>query len=121
MADRQPTMSKDGRFSRHTAQGAPVSCNSRYATSQCWRKQKDSFSGNRLALGIAQKNLALLSPGAISTAHPCFLSFDTAKLGRPNPAYLRSEKNLQKFTLRLFLYSEQLKVLYIRLDLEAFI
>lgn len=101
MADRQPTVSEDGEFFRHTAQGAPVSCNSRYATPQYWRKQKDSYSGNRLVLGIAKKNLALLSPGAISTAHPCFLSFDTAKLGRPNPAYLRSEKNLQKIYLEV--------------------
>lgn len=28
-------MSEDGRFFRHAAQGAPVSCNSRYATPQC--------------------------------------------------------------------------------------
>lgn len=31
----EPTMSEDGRFT--------VSCNSRYATPQCWRKQKESF------------------------------------------------------------------------------
>lgn len=34
-------MSEDGRFFRHAAQGAPVSCNSRYATPQYLRKQKD--------------------------------------------------------------------------------
>ncbi len=34
-------MSEDGRFFRHAAQGAPVSCNSHYATPQFLRKQKD--------------------------------------------------------------------------------
>lgn len=37
-----------------------------------------------------------LSRGLVSTTHPCFLCFDTAKLDRPDAAYLRSEKNLQK-------------------------
>lgn len=58
MAYRQPTMSEAVRFFRHAAQGAPVSCNSRYATPQCWRKQKDSYSGNRLAFGIIQASLS---------------------------------------------------------------
>ena len=37
----EPKMSEDWRFFRHAAQGAPVSCNSHYATPQYLRKQKD--------------------------------------------------------------------------------
>lgn len=37
-----------------------------------------------------------LSRGLVSTAHPYFLLFDTAKLDRPDAAYLRSKKNFLK-------------------------
>lgn len=37
-----------------------------------------------------------LSRGLVSTAHPCFLLFDTAKLDSPNAAYLRSRKKFSK-------------------------
>lgn len=110
----QPTMSEDGIFFRHTAQGAPVSCNSRYATPQYLRKQKDWL---RLSLFLAvfadlQFDFGAfwearpLSGGLVSfsesgkpitTAHPYFLLFDTAKLDSPNAAYLRSRKKLSKF------------------------
>ena len=59
----EPTMFEDGRFT--------VSCNSRYATPQCWRKQKDSYSGNRLAFGIIQARLAsALSCGDFELSEP---------------------------------------------------
>ncbi len=47
------------------------------------RKQKDS---NFRSLFEARP----LSRGLVSTAHPCFLLFDTAKLDRPDAAYLRT-------------------------------
>ena len=37
-----------------------------------------------------------LSRGLVSTAHPCFLLFDTAKLDRPDAAYLRNERIFEK-------------------------
>ena len=37
-----------------------------------------------------------LSRGLVSTAHPYFLLFDTAKLDSPDAAYLRSKKKLPK-------------------------
>lgn len=55
------------------------------------RKQKDS---NFRSLFEARP----LSRGLVSTAHPCFLLFDTAKLDRPHAAYLRTppKKNYLK-------------------------
>lgn len=48
-----------------------VSCNSRYATPQCWRTQKDSYSGNRLAFGIIQARLSsALSCGDFELSEP---------------------------------------------------
>lgn len=55
------------------------------------RKQKDS---NFRSLFEARP----LSRGLVSTAHPCFLPFDTAKLDRPNAAYLRSQEQSSKNT-----------------------
>ena len=49
------------------------------------RKQKDS---NFRSLFEARP----LSRGLVSTAHPCFLLFDTAKLDRADAAYLRTKK-----------------------------
>ena len=45
----------------------------------------------------------LLNRGLVSTAHPYFLLFDTAKLDSPDAAYLRSHKNLQKIILLILI------------------
>ena len=37
-----------------------------------------------------------LSRGLVSTAHPCFLLFDTAKLDRSDAAYLRNKRIFEK-------------------------
>ncbi len=88
--------------------------NSRYATPQYLRKQKDW-----LRLSLFQRSSPIcnstfgafcearpLSGGLVSfsesgkpitTAHPDFLLFDTAKLDSPDAAYLRSRKKLSKF------------------------
>ena len=89
-------MSEDGRFT--------VSCNSRYATPQYSRKQTDW-----LRLSLFQRSSPIcnstfrafcearpISRGLVSTGHPYFLLFDTAKLDSPNAAYQRSLKKLQK-------------------------
>lgn len=86
-------MSEDGRFFRHVAQGTPVSGNSRYATPQYCRKQKDSLLTKRQADDDHTPKLPflLLSPSVDE------LKVDTAKLDRPGAAYLLSKKNLPKY------------------------
>ena len=101
----EPTMSEDVRFT--------VSCNSRYATPQYLRKQKDwlrlslfqraspicnSTFGAFCEARFLSRGLVSFSESGrpITTAHPYFLLFDTAKLDRQDAAYLRSKKNLQK-------------------------
>lgn len=88
-------MSEDGRFFRHAAQGTPVSCNSRYATPQCIAEAE------RFELSEPFCEARPLSRGLVSTAHPYFLLFDTAKLGRPDAAYLRSGEKSQKYFIAL--------------------
>ena len=102
----ESTMSEDGRFT--------VSCNSRYVPPQYLRKQKDWF---RLSLFQRASPICNSTFGAfcearslsrglvsfsesgrpITTAHPYFLLFDTAKLDRPDAAYLRNQKKHHKF------------------------
>lgn len=98
-------MSEDGRFFRHPAQGAPVSCNSRYATPQYFAEAErlaQIESIFKRSSPICNSTFGAfcearpLSRGLFSTAHPYFLLFDTAKLDSPDAAYLRSKKNLQK-------------------------
>ena len=93
-------MSEDG--------GVTVSCNSRYATPQYLRKQKDwlRLSLFKRSSPICNSNFRSLfearplSRGLVSTAHPCFLLFDTAKLYKRAASYLRIKKIFEKkFTI----------------------
>ena len=61
------------------------------------RKQKDS---NFRSLFEARP----LSRGLVSTAHSCFLLFDTAKLDRPDAAYLRTIIFFEKIYFQVIIW-----------------